>query len=166
MSRFDLGRKFAFIFLAFRSFQILATPEAQRQCVACVREHLAPNGRVVINLFDPRYDWLLPGRQEKLIAPREFVHPVSGNRVLVETLERINDPVLQTFEERWRFTERGPAGEIIRQEEERLRLRWTFRFEMRHLVESCGLAVEAEYSDFHRSPPAYGKEQVWVLKAA
>jgi SAM-dependent methyltransferase len=166
MEQFDLGRKFGFIFIAFRSFQILLTPEDQRRCVSCVREHLAPNGRVVINLFDPRYDRLLPGREEKNLAPREFVHPVSGNRVTVETLERINEPVSQTFRERWRFTETGPAGQTIRQEEERIELRWTFRHEMRHLAESCGFIVEAEYSDFHRSPPAYGKEQVWVLKAA
>jgi hypothetical protein len=41
--------------------------------------------------------------------------------------------------------------------------RRTFRYEMRHLVESCGLVVEAEYSDFQRSSPEYGKEQIRVL---
>jgi hypothetical protein len=35
---------------------------------------------------------------------------------------------------------------------------------MRHLVESCGFVVEAEYSDFKRSGAAYGKEQIWVLR--
>jgi SAM-dependent methyltransferase len=166
MSQFELGRKFALIFIAFRSFQILLTPEIQRRCLVCVRDHLAPQGKVIINLFDPRYDMILPGRQEGTLPPREFVHPVSNNHVIVETLERIVDPLSQTFEERWRFTETGPTGDTVRQEEEHLRLRWTFRYEMRHLVESCGFVVEAEYSDFHRSPPAYGKEQVWVLKAA
>jgi SAM-dependent methyltransferase len=166
MARFKLERKFALIFIAFRSFQILATPEAQRQCLACVREHLAAGGKLIINLFDPRYEMILPGRQEGLFSPREFVHPVSGNRVLVETMERVNEPLSQTFEERWRFTEISSAGEVLRQEEEQLKLRWTFRYEMRHLVESCGFEVEAEYSDFHRTPPAYGKEQIWVLKAA
>ncbi len=43
-------------------------------------------------------------------------------------------------------------------------MRWIFRYEMCHLVEGCGFAVEAEYSDFHRSPlPQYGKEQILVL---
>ena len=53
---------------------------------------------------------------------------------MVETLERINDPVSQTLKERWRFTETNSAGEKIRQEEELIHLRWTFRFEMRHLL--------------------------------
>jgi SAM-dependent methyltransferase len=166
MSRFDLDQRFALVIIAFRSFQILATPEAQRQCLHCVRKHLAPNGSIIINLFDPRYEFILPGRQASATPPRRMVHPVSGNPVMVETLERVNDPLSQTFQERWRFTETDSSGAVVRQEEETLCLRWTFRFEMRHLVESCGFAVEAEYSDFHRSPPAYGKEQIWVLRAA
>lgn len=166
MSRFELGNRFAFIFIAFRSFQLLTTSEAQRRCLHCVREHLTPNGKVIINIFDPLYHCLLPGPQESTQPPREFVHPVSENRVVVETLERVNDPLTQISQECWRFTEIDATGEIVRQEEESLRLRWTFRYEMRYLIESCGFAVEAEYSDFHRSPPAYGKEQVWVLKTA
>ena len=164
MAGFEIERKFALIFIAFRSFQILSTPEDQRRCLACVRKHLAPDGKVIINLFDPRYDAILPGRQEAVVSPREFTHPTTGNRVLVETLERVNEPLTQTFVERWRFTEINSVGETLRQEEEQLKLRWTFRYEMRHLVESCGFAVEAEYSDFHRSRPSYGKEQIWVLR--
>jgi SAM-dependent methyltransferase len=166
MVRFDLEERFALIYIAFRSFQILSTRQEQKQCLLCCRKHLAAGGRLIINLFDPRYDLILPGRQPGMIGPREFTHPVSGNRVRVEMLERVNDPLTQTFEECWRFTETDSSGGILRQEEESLRLRWTFRYEMQHLVESCGFAVEAEYSDFHRAPPAYGKEQVWVLRAA
>ena len=45
-----------------------------------------------------------------------------------------------------------------------MRMRWIYRNEMRYLLELCGFAVEAEYSDFFGSPPAYGKEQVWVAR--
>jgi SAM-dependent methyltransferase len=165
MCEFELGQQFAFIFIAFRSFQNLLTPEEQRRSLVCVRKHLAPNGKAIIDLFDPRYDLILPGRQENVCLSRDVIQ-VSGNHVLVETLERVNDPVTQTFRERWRFTETNSNGQLVLQEEEYLQLRWTFRYEMRHLVESCGFAIEFEYSDFHRSPPCYGKEQVWVLKAA
>jgi hypothetical protein len=41
-------------------------------------------------------------------------------------------------------------------------MRWTFRYEMRHLLRLCGFRVLEEYSDFRKSPPSYGKEQVWV----
>jgi hypothetical protein len=34
-----------------------------------------------------------------------------------------------------------------------------FRWEMRHLLRLAGFIVEAEFSYFRGSPPAYGKEQ-------
>jgi len=163
MSEFELGQQFALILIPFRSFQLLLTTEAQRRCLICVGRHLALRGKVIINLFDPRYDLIRPGKQPSASLPKHLVHPVSGNQVLVETLERASDPVTQTFTEQWRFTETDSNGALIRQEEHELQMRWTFRYEMRHLVEGCGLVVEAEYSDFLRSPPQYGKEQILVL---
>lgn len=164
MCEFELSQRFAFIVVAFRSFQNLLDPEAQGRCLVCLRKHLAPNGKAIINLFDPRYDLILPGRQENPRLPRDFIHPASGNHVHVETLERVNDPFTQTFRERWRFSEIDSNGGVVRQEEECLQMRWTFRYEMRHLLEGCGFVVESEYSDFQRSPPEYGKEQIWVLR--
>jgi SAM-dependent methyltransferase len=135
MSEFELGRQFALILIPFRSFQLLLSPEAQRRCFICVARHLAPNGRVIINLFDPRYDLILPLKQPGAAPPKDLVHPVSGNHVLVETLERVCDPLTQTFKEQWRFTETDSAGAVVHQEEHQLQMRWTFRYEMRHLVE-------------------------------
>ncbi len=43
-------------------------------------------------------------------------------------------------------------------------LRWTYRWEQRHLLELCGLADEAEYSDFVGFAPAYGKELILVAR--
>jgi hypothetical protein len=37
---------------------------------------------------------------------------------------------------------------------------------MRYLFELTGFEVVAEYSDFFRSLPAHGKEQLWVLQKA
>jgi len=35
-----------------------------------------------------------------------------------------------------------------------------------HLLNLCGLAVEAEYRDFVGSPPAYGEELILVARVA
>ena len=47
-----------------------------------------------------------------------------------------------------------------------LTLRWSLRSEMRLLFELAGLKVVADYGDFRGGPPAYGREQVWVLANA
>jgi hypothetical protein len=84
-------------------------------------------------------------------------------QVLVQVLERINDLVSQCLTEAWRFTEFGSDNvRVVREEEEILKVRWTFRQEMRHLLRLCEFRVLAEYSDFEKSPPSCGKEQVWV----
>ena len=44
-------------------------------------------------------------------------------------------------------------------------LRWTYRWELYHLLALCGFAVEAEYSDFHGSGPVYGRELIVVARA-
>jgi SAM-dependent methyltransferase len=163
MRAFELETEFGGVYSTFRSFQHLLSPEDQESCLCCVRRHMQTGGILVLNLFDPLYDLLLPGEGTGLILSRAVTHPISGNTVQVEVLRRINDPLFQCFAETWQFTELGPDNtRVVRQEEETLRMRWTFRYEMRHLLRLCGFCVLEEYSDFQKSPPSYGKEQVWV----
>jgi SAM-dependent methyltransferase len=163
MRHFRLDGTFALAIIPFRAFQGLLEPGDQYRSLTCIREHLAPGGRLVIDLFDPRLDLCLPGA--KLSTEREdAIHPESENPVQVRIVNRVNDPVRQVFREDWCFREIGADGRCIREEWERLELRWTYRQEARYLFELARFEVEAEYSDFHRSPPTYGQEQVWVLR--
>ena len=52
---------------------------------------------------------------------------------------------------------------MLRTTTEQLTLRWSLRSEMRFLFELVGFEVVADYGDFRGGPPAYGREQVWVL---
>jgi hypothetical protein len=169
MTGFELGERFALAIIPFRAFQALLTPEAQRSSLACIRRHLRPGGRLIVDLFDPRLDWLLPDRATPPVPDRPRVtHPTTGNIVTVEVLERINDPLRQVLRELWQFTETGATtgGEFVRRECEILELRWTYRYEMRHLLELCGYEIECEVSDFGDSPPTYGREQIWMAKSS
>jgi SAM-dependent methyltransferase len=163
MADIQLDEIFGLVFSAYRSFQALTTPEAQRQALQWVHWHLRPGGRFIVNLFDPRLEWCVP---DAPLRPQESVvrHPVTGNRVRAEVIEHVNDPLRQVLTATWRFTELDDADQVLRQEDEVLSLRWTYRWEMRYLFELTGFEIEAEYSDYHESPPAYGKEQVWVAR--
>jgi SAM-dependent methyltransferase len=166
MTAFDLDRQFGLVYIAFRSFMMLTTPEDQRRCLEAAHRHLAPGGLLAVDLFDPLLDRLVPGPMPESWAPMgNFPHPDTFNLVRIEVADRMNDPLAQVFEETWRFTEVDRRGNVLRQEEEILRMRWTYRFEMRYLLELCGFDVVAEYSDYFKSPPAYGKEQIWVAQA-
>ena len=163
MACFELGRRFGMVVVPFRAFQSLIEPEEQRRSLHCIRRHLRAEGLAIIDLFDPRLEWCGPGSVP--VADRETViHPRSGCLVRVEVVERRNDPLRQILRETWRFLEVTSAGEILREEHETLEMRWTYRHEMRYLLELTGFEVVAEYSDFRESPPAYGTEQVWLAR--
>lgn len=162
MRTFSLDRTFDSVLIPARAFAFLLTPEAQQECLAQVHRHLRPKGALAIHLFDPRLDWCLPeasgGRTD------ESYDPASHRRIRVEVLNRRNDVVNQVMTELWRFSDIDSAGTVLRQEEEQLALRWTYRYEMRHLLARAGFVEVVEYSDFTGSPAAYGAEQIWVCR--
>jgi ubiquinone/menaquinone biosynthesis C-methylase UbiE len=165
MTDFELGREFPLLIMPFRVFQELLTTDAQKSALTMAYHHLAPSGRLVLDLQDPRLETCLSLIEDKQAVQLPLIaHPLSGNQVRVEILSRRNDPLRQVFTERWRFAELGPDGSVLRLEEEVHSLRWSWRSELRHLFALAGFVVEAEYSHFDGSPPAYGRDQIWLLR--
>ncbi len=165
MTAFDLGGTFGLVVIAFRSFQSLLTPELQAACLAAIHGHLRPGGRLALNLFDPLLDRCAPGAPPpERSTSRGDVWLPNGHLVRVAVTSRDVDPLTQVMRETWRFTETDPGGTVVRVEDEDLRLRWTYRHELRYLLALAGFSIEAEYSDFAGSPPAYGKELVVVAR--
>ena len=162
MTTLDLGRRFSLIITPSRVFQFALTTDAQRAALRALRAHLLPGSRLVLDLFDPRLDLVGPG---SIFPPRrgEVTHPRTGNRVEWEIAGRQPDPSRQLVISDWTAREIGESSEVLRDETERLTLRWSTRSEMRLLFDLEGLEVVGEYGDFEGGPPAYGREQVWVL---
>ena len=163
MTTLELGRQFALIIAPSRVFQFALTSDDQRAALRAFRAHLASDGRLVLDLFDPSLEYLVPGA---IFPPRsgELVHPKTGNLVTWDIAGREPDPSQQLVVSDWSAREIGPSGEVLRDETERLTLRWSTRSEMRLLFELEGLEVVADYGDFNGGPPTYGSEQVWVLR--
>jgi SAM-dependent methyltransferase len=162
MAHLDLGREFALIVTPARVFQFMLTSAAQRRALAALRTHLRPNGRLVLDLFDPLLDRLVPSG-ESTRRGGELIHPTTGNRVTWEVTGSRPDPARQLIDEDWTFSEFDSSGTVLRTTTEQLILRWSLRSEMRLLFELVGFEVIADYGDFSSGPPAYGREQVWVL---
>jgi len=164
MSTLNLGRRFGFIFVPFRSFQHLLTIDLQRKSLQAVRRHLEPTGRLALHLFDPRLDLLI----EASTTPPGLrgTHPETGRRYVGEVLRTNFDHLSQIRRDLWRYAEIGRTGEVLAEDTREMALRWTYRWELHHLLELCGLAVDAEYSDFVGSAPVYGKELILVARVA
>ena len=165
LATLDLGRDFPVVITPSRVFQFMLTTDAQRQALAALRSHLRPDGRLVLDLFDPLLELVVPS-DEAPTRGGAVTHPTTGNRVIWAVTGRYPDPARQLVVEDWTATELDVSGKVLRTDTERLTLRWSLRSEMRLLFELAGLEVVAEYGDFNGGPPAYGREQVWVLRRA
>jgi len=163
MATFSLRRRFGLVVIAYRAFQHLLTAKEQRACLERARRHLRRRGRLAVHLFDPRLEFCVPSAPP-MNRNRSTVHdPTSGGDVSVEIVDRQTDPLTQTFAEIWRWTVTCD-GSITQTLEDVLRLRWTYRYEMRYLLELVGFRVLSECSDFRRSAPRYGAEQIWLAE--
>ncbi len=89
MRNFSLGRRFKLVTIPYRAFLHLLTPKDQRQALLCIREHLADDGRLIFNIFDPNLE-LITARMgplgSTLQKESEFVHPDTGHRVPISSL--------------------------------------------------------------------------------
>jgi SAM-dependent methyltransferase len=168
MRDFSLGEQFNLITIPYRAFLHLLTSKAQRQALACIREHLTDKGRLIFNIFDPSHE-LIAARLGPLGATlqkdSEFVHPDTGQRVIVWFSGQY-DPEQQFLDAYFIFEELDAEGKVIAKTYSPLTLRYVYRYEMRYLLELCGYKVEALYGDFRRGTFRYGGEQVWVARKA
>jgi SAM-dependent methyltransferase len=163
MASFELEDSFRLAIIPFRAFQHLTDPEEQRRSLVCVNRTLVPGGHLVIDLFDPRLEHCVPGAPSPM-PERKIRDEKTGRTAVRRVSERINDPARQVFTEKFRLEELDDDGRSLESEVSAWSLRWATRQEMRYLFELTGFEVIAEYSDFFRSPPAYGAEQLWVTR--
>jgi SAM-dependent methyltransferase len=164
MSDFDLGKRFALVMILFRAFQHVIEPSMQRRVLQYVHRHLKPGGHLVVDLFDPRLEFCLAGAPP-LEEVREVLDPATGHRIRRTVIGRDNDPFRQLIQERIRLDAIDQAGQVAMTEERSMALRCTLRQEMAYLFELSGFEVVGQVSDFKSAPPAYGREQVWIVRA-
>jgi SAM-dependent methyltransferase len=149
MTKFDLGGKFRTILIPFRPFQHLLKIEEQMACLQCVKEHLKPDGRLVLDVFQTDAERMHDARYQQEVFLTEYDladgrHVKLSERVAgFHRAEQKNDVEMI-------FQVKHKDGR-----EERLVMAWPlryfFRYEVEHLLARCGFRVEAEYGNFDGS---------------
>lgn len=85
MSQFDIGRRFPLILLPARSFQLLLNDEREAACLECIRNHLANDGRFILNIgnFAPDEEGkkVWESKEETEFFDWENRHPTEGYKV-------------------------------------------------------------------------------------
>ncbi|MBN1265115.1 MAG: class I SAM-dependent methyltransferase [Anaerolineales bacterium] len=151
MRSFDLGKTFQLITLPFRAFQHLLCVEDQLQCLQTLHRHLAPQGRLILDFFNPSLDFIVnvPLGEEVGEEP-EFTMP-DGRRVVRCNRTTAQDRFQQVNDVELIYHVTYPDG-FQEHPVHAFKIRYTFRFEAEHLLWRSGFLVDNLYSDYDRKP--------------
>ena len=167
MRSFQLRSSFSLATIPYRAFQHLLTPADQCQALTSIHNHLAPGGLLALNIFEPTVLLAAFGWKGEEGAPKkdvEFIDPQTGREIEV-WYTRSYDPLAQLMIQEMSYRVEKSGADVSRIEENaRLTLRYTYRYEMEHLLHLCGFKVKALYGDFGGGRYPGTGEQIWIAQ--
>ena len=149
MRDFDLRKKFSKILIPFRGFQALLSVEDQELTLRSIKKHLDSNGKLIFSVFVPDLEMIADG-----CIPfshfRDVIDPISGENISLwheGEIDRFN----QIMHVRVSAKSINRKQKIIKDFSREFQIRYSFRWEIFHLLSRCGFEVEEIYGDFSYS---------------
>ncbi|RIK81799.1 class I SAM-dependent methyltransferase [candidate division KSB1 bacterium] len=165
MRGFDLAQTFKLVTLPFRPFQHLTTVADQLSCLKSIHRHLAEDGRMILDLFNPSYEALVRDNLGQEFGDEPEFISADGRRVVRRHKIVSRDFANQINQVELIYYVTYPNGD-----EERLvhafPMRYLFRYEAEHLLARCGFEVEHLYADYQKHPfgSTYPGDLIFVAK--
>ncbi len=146
MTHFQLHRRFALAIVPFRPLQHLITVAEQLSFLGCVRQHLEPEGKIILDVFNPDLNRLTSPPHAEEIEDTPEIELTGGRRFQrmfrilgVNLAEQVTDVELIYYI-------RNPGGETQRMVQS-FPMRYFFRFELEHLLARSGFQVTGIHGD-------------------
>ncbi len=153
MADIDLPERFGLILTPFRCFQHLLEPMRQRRCLELVARHLRPDGRFVLNAFNPNLTYIADAMRVSGIWKQVNERTMAdGGGTLRRYVQLTPRPGRQQHELLWKYEVCDRTGRVQEVRIEEMQLRWIYRWEAEYLLELSGLEVEAAYGAFDKRP--------------
>jgi 2-polyprenyl-3-methyl-5-hydroxy-6-metoxy-1,4-benzoquinol methylase len=145
-SNFSLGKKFKTILLSFNFIAHLRDVRSFTACFSCVKKHLAPRGKVIIDYINPDVLALAIAnrRIENIIA---YPHPEGKGTVNVSVSNHY-DAATQINHIYWHYAYEKETKEHV----DDVQMRIYFPLELDALLRHHGLTIEEKYGNYDESP--------------
>lgn len=161
MTDFSMDQKFGLVIIPFRGFQSLLTVEDETRTLANVKNHLAPDGKLVFNIFVPDINMMT----QEFDVPyhfRDVTDPQTGNQLVLWNQTEY-DSYSQIMTIRTTVEQLDGNAVVERKMYRDFQLRNVFRWEMHHLLLSRGFKVEDLFGNFSGAIfDEASTEMVWV----
>jgi len=156
----ELGRKFPLIIAPFRVLQHMYTLQDQKSAFARIREHLEPCGRVIFDVFYPRFDFVYSGIGE---AIQELDWQDSkGNRITRTFVKDSFDKIEQSFEGRFIYRT-FDEGACIKEESTPLKMSCYTVPHIQLLLDASGLQAIETFGTFGRTPLDNSSKEIIIV---
>jgi SAM-dependent methyltransferase len=147
---FKLGTRFPLVIFPLNSISSLIEAKDLHACLACVRLHLGPNGKFVIDSSNPRLDSLVRDPEKRFPHSR---YPAPNGRGTVEVTESTSyDSSSQINYVRLYHKMPREDDEPV----EEVAIRIYFPQELNTLLRYNGFVIDAKYGDYNES--AFGSQ--------
>ncbi|MBL4716558.1 MAG: class I SAM-dependent methyltransferase [Bacteroidia bacterium] len=140
---FELNQKFSVIFLPFNSICHLHDFESIASCFSCVKKHLKPDGRFVIDVFKPDFKILLRDKNKRYECA-DYKNPYADNHVKLTETNWYNEAD-QINQVKWYFE----IGE--KEIEQDLNMRMFYPQELDNYLRFAGFEIEEKFGDYNGS---------------
>ncbi|MBZ0266077.1 class I SAM-dependent methyltransferase [bacterium] len=162
MVNFTLGEKFSLVTIPFRAFMHLVSIEDQMSCLRCVKEHLRPDGRLIMDFYqvNPAIIEHLLGREEIEDTPLTELPDGSSLRRTVRIVEAHPSKQVNEIEMRYYISD---SESRVRCQVHRFPMRYFYPFELEHLLARCGFQVDRMLGNFNGDPLADDSSEIIVI---
>ena len=165
MRAYAFRRAFTAVMMPFRVFQSMLTVPDQLAALAAARAALAPGGRLVLDLFDPRLDVLAEAAEgpAPLADTGRSFHDARGR--WHERVAARYDLETQIVDLTYVYERLAGGGRVAERSFDRLEVRYFTRWEFEHLLARAGYEVEALYGGWEGGPPTpEGEDMIWIAR--
>jgi SAM-dependent methyltransferase len=151
MRKFNINKKFDLIFIPYNSFLFLLTIEDAIACLDCIRNHLKPKGKFILDIAHPSPQFLLnlflPNSQLEYVTS-VFQNPFGDDTIITSRerkYEAANQTLQLTINLRFLNNSQQPPQEVNN-------FRIYFPQEIDLLLRHAGFAVKEKYGNYQLDP--------------
>lgn len=162
----ELAERFSLIILPYRSFQSVLNPYDQKKALNNIRKHLTADGLLVMDTFNPDIEQLADKHSVDTPIHLMDVGRKEGGTIVVwgmnewDQLTQVNDIrlIIEYLDEE------GTVNKKIYRDYPQ---RYSFQYEMEHLLELSGMSILEIYGDFELGPVTHDSDDlIWVAKSS
>lgn len=164
MADSQVDGEFGLVCFPFRSFQSMLEVDDQREALENAAAHLREGGILALDTFAPDMEQLGDRRDEAVPFHIRDVEQTDGTNIVVWG-QNLWDGVSQVNSARLIIEELDATGKSLGRHFRDFDLRYTFRYEMEHLLELSGFTLEVVYGNFEGGEVTdQADDLVWIAR--